>query len=51
MKVFDAFHIIATTGLGSIVIPISTGIACAKTFSKKVIHALVIKCQNFFKKR
>ena len=52
LKTFDTFVIIATTtnsitlglmGLGLIVIPISTGMACGLTISNNVIHEVVMQ--------
>ena len=59
LKSFDTFVIIATTsssirlsftGIGLIVIPISTGLACGLTISNKVIYEIVMQKYNKYNK-
>ena len=60
LKSFDTFVIIATTsssitlsltGIGLIVIPISTASACALSIGNKVIYEMIINKHNKYKKQ
>ena len=60
LKSFDTFVIIATTsssitlsltGIGLIVIPISTASACALSIGNKVIYEIIINKYNKYKKQ
>ena len=42
---------LSITGIGLIVLPISAGIACALSLSKKVLHKLIINKYNKYKKQ
>ena len=59
LKSFDTFVIIATTsssvtlsltGIGLIVIPISTALACALSIGNKVLYEVIINKYNKYKK-
>ena len=60
LKSFDTFVTIATissfitfglTGIGSIIIPISSSIACGLSVSIKVIYEIVMQRDNKYKKQ
>ena len=60
LKSFDTFVIIATTsgsstlsltGIGLIVIPISTATACGLSIGDKVLYEIIISKYNKYKKR
>ena len=42
---------LSITGIGMIVLPISAGIACGLSLSKKVLHKLIINKYNKYKKQ